>query len=655
MADPQRARRRRVFTLAPVGLVSITVATAWAYSRVLQNGFVNWDDPTVLLQNEHLGQPAVVSWAFSTGLIGHYQPLAWLAWSTLKSLFGLSPAAFHGLSFLLHVATGIAVYVLALRLAERMELEGLRRQIGGLVAASLFLLHPAAVEPVAWASALPYVLSLFLLVLSLLAYVNERRLLSGALYAGSLLSRATALGYPLVLLAIDLCVLNRQQRTTLRRVVIEKLPFVLLAIAAAMGEWYSRDVAGLSEMGLAPRVATATAAPFVYVWRTVWPVRLSPIYALPLSPRVELLPLAMGIAALTAMTAIVWSVRRRHPVIPAVWIIYLTLLAPVAGLTPTGVQASADRYMYVPSVFIAMVVGIGVARLRVDGLMRGLVALTTVGALVTLALLTRSQTQYWKDSIALWTRATDVDRDNDVATFNLAVAFGETGRDREAMQWYERTLVLVPDHDLARRHLATLQAVLAERDADQLAASGRVAEASDEYRRVLTLDPRRAHARAALGMILAQSGQLNAASIELRRALDDGVKDVEVPNALAFALLQRGEEKQAADVFARGMAEHSDNLNLKHNLARLLATASDPQVRDGERALKLALEVCERTANNDPRALDTLSAAYAAIGRFDLARATAARAEHLARERGDLETADAIAAHARRYRRPLTR
>jgi Flp pilus assembly protein TadD len=655
MAKPQLARTRRVFTLMPVGLAIFTIATAWAYSRVLQNGFVNWDDPTVLLQNEHLGQPGVARWAFSTGLIGHYQPLAWLAWSTLKSLFGLSPAAFHGLSLLLHVAAGIAVYAVALRLADRMELEGIRRRIGGLLAASLFLLHPAAVEPVAWASALPYVLSLFLLLLSFLAYVNERKLLSGAFYAGSLLSRATALGYPLVLVTVDLYLLNRQQRTTLRRVVIEKIPFVLLAIAAALGEWYSRDVAGLSEMGLAPRVATATAAPFVYIWRTVWPVRLSPIYALPLSPSVELLPLAMGIAGMTAMTAIAWSVRRRQPVIPAAWIVYLTLLAPVAGLTPTGVQASADRYMYVPSVVIAMVVGIGVAGLRVDGLMRGLVALTTVGALAALALLTRSQTQYWKDSIALWTRAADVDRGNDVATYNLAAAYGETGRDREAMQWYERTLALVPDHDLARRNLAILQAVVAERDADQLAAAGHVAEATDKYRRAIALDPRRVHAHAALGVILAQRGQFDAASVELRRALEGGVQDVEVPNALAFALLQNGEEKEAANVLARATADHPDNLNLKHNLARLLATASDPQVRDGERALRLASEVCEQMANGDPRALDTLSAAYAAVGRFDLAQETAARAEHLARARGDLESADAIAAHARSYRRPLTR
>jgi Flp pilus assembly protein TadD len=639
----------------PIDVAIIGIATAWAFSRVLRNGFVNWDDPTVLLQNEHLGRSGVAKWAFSTRLIGHYQPFSWLAWSTLKSLFGLSPAAFHGLSVLLHVANGVAVYAIALQLADRSELGGMRPRIAASVAALLFVLHPAAVEPVAWASALPYALSLFFLLLSFLAYVNERRLPSVAFFAGSLLSRATALGYPFVLLVVDLCVLNRQQRMTLRRLVIEKIPFALLAIAAAVAEWYSRDVAGLAEMGLAPRVATATTAPFVYAWRTIWPVRLSPLYALPLSPKVELLPLSLGIGGATAMTAIAWTLRRRQPSILAAWVAYITLLAPVAGLTPTGVQASADRYMYEPSIVIAIVVGFAIARLRLNRNMGPFNALATAGVLAALALLTRSQTQYWKDSIALWTRAAALDPRNDVATYNLAVAFREGGRDREAMQWYERTLVLVPDHDLARRNLRTLQAAAAERDADELAAAGRVADANDEYRRVLALDPRRVHARAALGVLLAQRGQFDAASIELRRALDEGAKDVEVPNALAFALLQRGEERQAADVLARGTAEHPDDLNLKHNLARLLATASDLQVRDGERALRLASEVCERTANSDPRALDTLSVAYATLGRFDLARATAARAEHLAREHGDLETADAIAAHARRYPRPLTK
>src|SRR5262249_48631962 len=190
----------------------------------------------------------------------------------------------------------------------------------------------------------------------------------------------------------------------------------------AVAEWYSRDVTSLAEMGLAPRVAFATTAPFLYAWRTIWPTRLSPLYVLPLSPKTELLPLVLGIGAVTAITAFAWTRRRRQPTILAAWIAYVILLAPVAGLTPTGVQASADRYMYVPSVVIAIAVGLGLARVRMHGHMRALVALATAGALTLLALLTRSQTRYWKDSIAVWSRAAAIDPRNHGATYNLRVA-----------------------------------------------------------------------------------------------------------------------------------------------------------------------------------------------------------------------------------------
>jgi len=209
----------------------------------------------------------------------------------------------------------------------------------------------------------------------------------------------------------------------------------------------------------------------------------------------------------------------------------------------------------------------------------------------------------------------------------------------------------VPDHDLARQNLALLQAARIEREADRLAAAGRVDEASEEYARALVLDGKRLHARAAHGMLLMRRGRVQEAAAELRLAIDGGVTDVEVSNALAFALRETGDSAQAAAVLTRAVAEHPDNVNLTHNLARLLATTSDPATRNGPLALRLALEVCDRTGNRDPRALDTLAIAYAAVDRFDMARATASRAAARARELGDAQTAAEIAAHAQNYRR----
>jgi len=650
MSESRRRSRRGPASASAVDAVILALAALAAFWPALRNGFVNWDDPTVLVDNAHLGEAGAASWAFSTTLIGHYQPLAWLVWSAMRRQFGLWSGPYHALSIAIHVVNGILVYAMVRRLARDSSLEPVQQRAGALLAGLIFLLHPTSVETVAWASAFPYVLSLCALLLSFMAYISGRMRVSIALYAASLFTRAAALGYPLILLIADWYPLHRQRRAGPGRRIADKVPFFALAAGAAVAEWYARDVANLQEIGLGARATLAATAPFVYLWRSVWPVRLSPLNPLPIAPTLALVPLAIAVAGAIAVSALSWRLRTRWPLIGAAWVIYLILLAPIAGLTPTGVQATADRYMYVPNVVVASVVGIVVAPLLTTGPAGSAVAVAATVAVAALGSLTWHQSRYWKSSIALWTRAADLDPRNDIATYNLAIALAEDHRDDEAIGWYERTLALVPDHDLARRNLAILQAAGAERNADRLAAAGRADEASVEYARALALDAGRLHSRAARGMLFMSEGRLDEAIVELRLAADGGVKDAAVPNALAFALAQTGEPAQAARVLGRAVDEHPDDVNLKHNLARLLATAPDSRVRDGPRALRLASEVCERTGNRDPRALDTLSAAYAAVGRFDMARATASRAAARARELGDVGTADEIIAHARGYR-----
>jgi len=633
----------------------LAVAAVAALRPVLHNDFVNWDDPAVLIDNLHLASSGIAAWAFSTTFMGHYQPLAWLAWSAAKSSFGLSPAPFHALSLGVHVANAIVVYVVTVRLAELAGQLPSQRRIAGVIAGLFFAVHPAAVEPVAWASAFPYVLSLFALLLSFLAYSSARPNASLVLYAAASLTRATALGYPLVLLVADRYVHDGRHRN-LRARIIDTAPFVAVAAAMAVAEYVSRDVTSLREIGIVARLTLAAVAPFVYLWRTLWPVALSPLYPLPIAASSEWVPLTAAFAGLLAITALAWRVRMRWPIVGIAWISYLALLAPIAGFTPSGLQATADRYMYVPGVVIAVVAGLAAGRAAMTRAARFATIAAATGAIAVLGVLTWRQTQYWNSSTTLWTRVAELDPRNDIATYNLAIALAAAGRDDEAIASYERTLVLVADHDLARRNLAILRATQAERRADQLAAAGRAGEASAEYARALALDPQRVHARAARGMLLLQHGDLKGAAAELGAAVDGGTTDVAVPNALAYALMQTGDAAKAATVLSRAVEAHPDDINLTHNLARLLATAPDPRVRDGARALRLALDVCNRTGNRDPRALDTLAAAYAAAGQNDQARATAARAAARARALGDAAAAAEIEAHARRYAAdPLTR
>ena len=116
--------------------------------------------------------------------------------------------------------------------------------------------------------------------------------------------------------------------------------------------------------------------------------------------------------------------------------------------------------------------------------------------------------------------------------------------------------------------------------------------------------------------------------------------------ALSFALVQLAQHADAAAVLTEPPPVSKDH-ELAHNLARLLATTPDPAVRDGATALRLASAVRDRTGGRDPRVLDTLAAAYAAEGQFDLARETARQAAALATELGQADEALEIERHAR--------
>ena len=578
MSEARGAR----LTVRPTNVVwsaaGVAAITFVAFSRTLLNGFVNWDDPAVLIDNVHLRSPGLLSWAFTTTLIGHYQPLGWLVWGTARAVFGPAPLTFHVLSVVGHAVNAALVYLVTLQLLRTFGGEpaagvSRRANAAAVVAAVAFGAHPVRVEAVAWASALPYVLSLAALLVSFSTYLSGRRFASVGCYAASLLSRAVAIGFPLVLLIVDLYPVNRTRRSTIGRLVIEKIPFAALAVIAIVVEGHSREVATLQEVGLGARLSMAVTAPFVYLGRTFWPIHLSPLDPLPISPMFGITSFILGTCGLMIVTVATWMVRRRSPAALAFWFSFAALLAPVIGLVPSGVQATADRYLYVPGVVVSMAVGVVAARCarswsaRSWGTMASNLGVAVAVTLtIALTVISWQQVGYWHDSIALWTRTADLDPSDDIATYNLAIALAEAGREDEAIARYEQTLRLVPDHELARQNLAIIQAARAERDGDRFARAGNLVAAREAYARALSLDSKRLHARAARGVIEAQGGQLSDAVDDLTKAFDGHVKDPAVPNALAFALIQTGHPDQAVNVLERALDEHPGDAGIAHNL-----------------------------------------------------------------------------------------
>ncbi|HVR70170.1 MAG TPA: tetratricopeptide repeat protein [Vicinamibacteria bacterium] len=570
-----------------LALVLVLAATWAALAGVLGNGFLNWDDPDALVRNPALEGPGLAPWAFTTTHLSHYQPLSWLAWGGWRAIAGPSAGAHHLLSLLVHLSNAALVFLLARGLAAAAGLGPPAPRVAAAGAALLFAVHPLRVEPVAWASAFPYLLALAFCLVSALLYLEHARGVRGpwieasvVFYALSLLSRAVAPGFPAVLLALDL-VLRRFGHVSPRRLLVEKVPFGLLAAVATLVEGAARPFVSLERAGVGARLADAALAPFVYLQRTLWPVGLSPLDPLPLDPGTSVPVLAGGLALLAVLSFAAWRERRRRPALAAAWFSYLVLLGPALGLAPSGLQATADRYTYFAGVAPALLAGAGLGAAWASRARRTAVVAAVV-AVVALAAATARQVRYWRDSVTLWTRAVELGPRNDVALYNLAHALEEKGDEAQAARRYEQTLRLLPEHGPARRNLGRIEARRLEREGNDLAASGRLPEAIAAYGRALAQDPARLHARRSRGMALAQLGRLAEAAPDLRAALAAGESEPAVVNALALALLEAGEPAGAVRVLRAGRLRHPEDAAIAHNLDRLLATEEERARSSGQ-------------------------------------------------------------------------
>jgi tetratricopeptide (TPR) repeat protein len=576
--------------------------------------------------------------------MGHYQPLSWLVFASVSG-DPPSPAAVHTTALVLHAANALLLCWLIASLIDRGD-GSAARWWAALAASAIFAIHPLRVEPVAWASALPYLLSAAPLIGALLCWVRWARAGSAraywssvGLFAVSQLARVTAPLLPVALVAFTPAIpraLSRPWPALVRAVA----PFAVLAVPLALLEASAREPESLADIGIAPRLAWSVTHPAQYVWRTLVPGTLNPLDPLPRLAVPDWTSAAaalVGSAAVVAITAWLWSRR----IALAVWGTYLLLMAPFVGLVPSGLQVTADRYTYAAAMVLSVALGALIARVPRSWPLTLTLAMAG-GAAAVYAQSARTQLPVWRDSVSLWSRAVSLDGDNDVALYNLALAEIAQGRPDQAIDHFTRLVSLVPDHALGRQRLDVLVADRELRAAEASAAAGRLPEAIAAFDRALARDPGRIRARRGRGMAALQSGDVERAASDLAQAVRDGEDDPAVTGALAYALVATGRGAEALPLLTRAVERHPADVGLATNLARLLVTVEPASLRQPARALQLAVRANEATGGSNPRVLDTLALALAATGRRKDAADALEAAVAFARETGDLAMADEL-------------
>ena len=649
-----------------LGLVLAVFAVYW---RVGGFEFINFDDPDYVTENNAVKNGLTaggIVWAFTHFYASNWHPLTWISHMLDFQLFGLHANGPHLVNVALHAANSVLLFLLLWRLTGA--------QWRSAMVAALFALHPLHVESVAWISERKDVLSTFFGLLSLLAYVKYVNQ-SKAQGPGSKVSYAWAIGFfafsllakpmlvtlPFLMLLLDFWPLQRFENANspggpqFRKVAIEKSPWFALAAASCVVTFFAQKTGGamlsMEHLPLSARVENAVTAYFDYILKTFWPSRMAVFYPLPHDPSSGLW-LAAGILITISVIAVLTI--NRWPFLLVGWLWFLGTLVPVIGLVQVGTQAMADRYTYVPLIglFIAIVWGFA-EMFRTTRATRAIGTVAAAIVLTTFAATTISQLQYWKNSIALFSHALEVTKDNAPANNNFGTALAALGQKQDALAHYAEAVRIQPDNARYHNNLATALLRAGRRDAAieeyqttlgvdpkfaeaysnlgaLFLAERRLPEALTNLNRAVQIDPQNGQLRSNLGNALSLAGQLDEAVAQHLEAVRLDPFSATVRLNAGLALLKAGRANDAAVQFAAAVRLNPNSAESHFELGRLLMLDHrfDAAIEN--------LSAAERLKPNYVAAQFYESAALAELGRYEDAVAAANRALASAQATGSM-------------------
>jgi tetratricopeptide (TPR) repeat protein len=598
-------RKSKIPWLLPLALVVVTLVLYWPATRC---GFVNYDDDLYVTSNVHVQNGLTwesMRWACLNPVAANWHPLT--VWSHMADcqLFGLKPWGHHLTNVVLHALNSGLVFVLL------QLLTGARWR--SLLVGALFAVHPLHVESVAWVSERKDVLSGFFGLFALLAYARYAQgrmqnaecrtqepatrdtqhatrntfhvsllyLLSLFFFALGLMSKPMLVTWPFVMLLLDYWPLGRMQnaecrmenaappntldarRSTLLRLVTEKLPFFFLAVAVSIVTFLVQQRGGAvmqaDSLPLGARVANAMISYGRYLEKLFCPADLAVYYPRPVQWPLGKVLLAGGL--ILGLSVLVWMRRRRYPYLLVGWLWFLGTLVPVIGLVQVGGQAMADRYTYLPSLGLLLLAVWG-AHQSTRSCRYQALALSVAGAAAIVLCLgfTRRQIGYWKASETLFRHALEVTENNYLAHDNLGTALAEEGQTDEAITQYRESIRVKPNDSLARNNLGTA-----------LLHKGQVDGAISQYQEAIRLQPGYADAHNNLGNAFLQEAQVDEAISQYQEAIRLQPAYADAHNNLGLALGKRGRTEEAIGEYQKALRIDPNNGEAHFRLGNALA------------------------------------------------------------------------------------
>lgn len=381
-------------------LPAILIITFIAYLPALSAGFVNWDDPDYIGENNILIKDITrLPELLTASVQGNHHPLTMFSLALNYQISGDNPWSYHLFNLLFHLVNCFLVYRLILLLTRN-------NTTIAFVTSLLFGIHPMHVESVAWVSERKDVLyTLFFIAghISFTKYIDtgsKRQYWLTLLFVIlSLLSKPAAVIFPVSLFCIDFL---RQRRFSFK-LITEKIPFFIPAVIIGILTITAQKTVGATGeayFGLGKNILFGFYGIMMYFFKMILPLKLSAFYPFPpLNERLSFEYFAAPVFTLLLAAAAFLTWKKNRAVAFGIGF-YIVNLLLVLQIFSVGSAVIAERYTYVPYIGLFFIAGYFIDKFANGSMQKASYIIAPVA--IIFSVLTFLQSQTWKDGATLW-------------------------------------------------------------------------------------------------------------------------------------------------------------------------------------------------------------------------------------------------------------
>lgn len=331
-------------------LILLSYVTIFAFYPILSAGFVNLDDPVMIVENPYITNLSLsnIKTIFTESYYKLYHPLVTLSYAVEYSFFKLDPYIYHLDNILIHLFNTLIVFLILRKLSKSFMI--------AYIVSLLFAIHPVHVEAVAWVTSRKDTLYSLFYLLSILFYIkiNDGKyhktfiFLSLICFLFSCFSKPMAVTLPAILILID----YYQDKSIIKNIKIY-VPFIIISLFfswLAIVSHYSPEEREITTLFVRIIDILNTHHNILfYIWKCILPVNLSCLYPNFYNLYTMPPPFVLYSPALLYLIflSVVFSIKYTKKILFGFLFFIITLL-PSSGIMPTGVAHVADRYVYLP-------------------------------------------------------------------------------------------------------------------------------------------------------------------------------------------------------------------------------------------------------------------------------------------------------------------